>query len=339
MVVNESSFMTTRSFSRPSGVVTLLTDFGSADPYVGIVKGVILGINPRARLVDVTHGIPPQDVRRAALALATAYPFFPRGTVHLAVVDPGVGGDRHPLAVHADGHYFVGPDNGVLSFALERPDAVAVAPTDPAYHRPTVSRTFHARDVFAPVAAHCSRGVPLERLGPRVEDPVRLAWSRPRRQGDRIVGVVVLADHFGNLLTSITARDLPAGPGACRLEIGGRVVDGLAGTYSERPRGHLGALIDSSGRVEIFVRDGSARDRLRVGPGAPVSLRASSSSIPRCRSKGSEVSRASRSTAKPAATRRPRSSSRRGQPFSPPPSPSSGTPTGSRSRTTRAPSG
>jgi len=328
-----------RRFARPSGVVSLLTDFGSADPYVGIIKGVVLGINPRARLVDVTHGIPPRDVRRGALALATAYAFFPRGTVHLAVVDPGVGGDRRPLAVHADGHYFVGPDNGVLSFALECPDAVAVAPTNPAYHRPTVSRTFHGRDVFAPVAAHCSRGVPLGRLGPRVGDPVRLAWPRARRQGDRILGEVLLADHFGNLLTSITARDLPTGLGACRLEIGGRVVDGLVGTYGERPRRHLGALIDSSGRLEIFVRDGSARDRLRVGPGAPVSLRADSSSIPRRRSKASEVSRAARSTARSTAPRRPRPSSRRGQPSSPPPSPSSGTRTGSRSRTTRAPSG
>jgi S-adenosylmethionine hydrolase len=310
------------------------------DPYVGIVKGVALGINPAARLVDVTHGIPPQDVRRGALALAACYRFFPRGTVHLAVVDPGVGGPRRPLAVQADGHYFVGPDNGLLEAALARPGAVAVAPTDPAYHRAPVSRTFHARDVFAPVAAHCSRGVSLRRLGPPVPDPVRLAWPRVQRRGRHVVGEVLFADHFGNLLTSITAADLPAAPGQCRVEIGGRVVQRLVETYSDRPSGSLGALIESTGHLEIFVRDSSARDRLRLGPGAPVSLRegstrARSRRSPRRSSSTTILPRwSARKRARPATPRsRPRPASSR------PPSPSSGTRTGNRSRTSRFPSG
>jgi S-adenosylmethionine hydrolase len=311
------------------------------DPYVGIVRGVALGINPAARLVDVTHGIPPQDVRRAALTLAAAYRFFPRGTVHLAVVDPGVGGPRRPLAVRAAGHYFVGPDNGVLSAALACPGAVAVTPTNPAYHRAAVSRTFHARDVFAPVAAHCSRGVSLRRLGPPVPDPVRLASPRVRRRGRQVVGEVLFADHFGNLLTSITAADLPAAPGQCRVEIGGRVLPRLVETYSDHPPGSLGALIESTGHLEIFVRDGSARDRLRLGPGAPVSLRegsarARSSRIPR-RSSSKTIPPRSKSTRKQARPSTPRSRWRLAS--SRPPSPSSGTRTGSPSRTSRSPSG
>jgi S-adenosylmethionine hydrolase len=304
---------------------------------VGIVKGVVLGINPAARLVDLTHGIPPRDIRRGALALATAYRFFPRGTVHLAVVDPGVGGPRRPLAVHAEGHYFVGPDNGLLSAALDRPGALAVAATDPAYHRPAVSQTFHARDVFAPVAAHCSRGVPLARLGPRVNDAARIAWPRIRRQDGRVFGEVLLADRFGNLLTSITEADLPDAPSRCRVEIGRRAVQGLVRTYGDRPPGRLGALVDSSGRVEIFVRDGSARDRLRIGPGAPVSLRGwrtirptRSRSSPRSRTRREREPSSRRGRGSP---RRPRRASSR------PPWPSSATLTDSRSRTSRFPSG
>ncbi len=317
------------SAPKPSGIVTLLTDFGLDDPYVGIVKAVILGINPAARLVDLTHTIPPQDVLRGALALGAAYRFFPRGTVHLAVVDPGVGGSRRPLAVVADGHYFVGPDNGLLSPVLDAPGTVAVALANAGYYRApgaVVSRTFHARDIFAPAAAHCSLGVPLARFGPPVRRLVRLEWPRPRRVGRRVVGQVLLADRFGNLLTNLAEADLPAPPGDCVLEAGGRRIDGIVGRYADRPVGALGAVVDSSGRVEVFVREDSARDRLGIAPGAAVSSWSRRS--PR-RTRGR--SRSTRRRRTPSRSRPARSPSSRRR------SPSSGTPRGNRSRTSRPP--
>ena len=321
-----------RALPRPSGIITLLTDFGLDDPYVGIVKGVILGINPRARLVDLAHAIPPQDVRRGALALESAYRFFPLGTVHLAVVDPGVGGARRALAVRAGGHVFVGPDNGLLGFLFDRPDTVAVALTNPSYRRSRVSRTFHARDVFAPAAAACSLGVSLGRLGPPVRDPVRLPRPRVRRKGGRMVGEVLRADRFGNLLTNLTEVDLPGAPEACQLRVSGMRVDGLVATYGERPIGALGALIDSSGWVEIFVRNGSAQARLRVGPGAPVSLwsRSTSSRRARTTSRGSKTAKMAKTTKTRSRRRSPRRSRPSRRPFSRTPWISSGTRTGSR---------
>jgi hypothetical protein len=315
--------------TRPSGIVTLLTDFGVEDPYVGIVKGVILGISPRAFLIDLTHAIPPQDVLRGALRLESAYRLFPRGTVHLAVVDPGVGTGRRPLVVRAGGHVFVGPDNGLLSFLFDQPGSVAVTPSNRAYWRLPVSRTFHARDVFAPVAAHCSLGVPLGRLGPRVGDPVRLRWPRPRRLGRRVVGEVLLADRFGNLLTNVREDDLPAPPEACEVQVAGRRLGPLVGTYGLRSVGALGALVDSSGRVEIFVRNGSARARLRAGPGTRVSLSAAPRSTRSRRpAKLLETARSTPGLVSSPLPPRPSSRPRR---------PSSGPPTGSRSRTSRSP--
>ncbi len=314
----------------PSGVITLLTDFGLEDPYVGIVKGVILGINPAARLVDLTHRVPPHDVLRGALALDTAYRVFPRGTVHLAVVDPGVGSPRRPLLVEAHGHVFVGPDNGLFGFLLDAADAVAVALENRAYHRTPTSRTFHGRDIFAPVAAHRSLGVSPRRFGPVVGDPVRLAWARPQRRGHQVVGQVLLADRFGNLLTNVTVADLPGPPDACVVEIGATRIEGVVGTYAERPGGALGAVLESSGRLEIFVREGSAVKRLGVAPGAPVTLwaRAPSAGVP-ARSRSSTppappTRPRRRPTSTPPGSRRPR------RPSSPPPSPSSATRTGSR---------
>ncbi len=212
--------------------------------------------------------------------LDAAYRFFPRGTVHLAVVDPGVGGPRPALALAADGHYFVGPDNGLFGFLLTAPRLRVVRLANSAYHRigGAVSRTFHARDVFAPAAAHCSLGVPLERFGPPARHPVCLDWPRPSRRGRRLIGQVLLADRFGNLLTNLRPIDLPGPRADCVLEIGGQRIEGIVGTYRERPLRALGSVVDSSGRVEIFAREGSARDRLGVGPGAVVSLWSTGSS-------------------------------------------------------------
>ena len=170
--------------------MTLTTDFGTRDPFVGIVKGVVLGICPHARLVDLTHEVAPHDIAEAALALEVSTPYFPPGSVHLAVVDPGVGSDRRALAVRAAGHYFVGPDNGLFSFAFTAGEWAAVSLESAAYRLPSVSQTFHGRDVFAPAAAHLAAGVALERLGPRVTDPVRLPRPESCRHGNEVVGEV-----------------------------------------------------------------------------------------------------------------------------------------------------
>jgi S-adenosylmethionine hydrolase len=334
--------MSGRRPPRPSGVVTLLTDFGLEDAYVGVVKGVLLGINPRARLVDLTHAVPAQDVRRAALLLEGAWQFFPPGSVHLAVVDPGVGSVRRPIAVAAGGHYFVGPDNGLLGFCFDLPGARGVVLAAPRFHRHPVSRTFHGRDVFAPVAAHCSRGVPLAALGPPLRDPMRLPSALPRRRGRRIDGEVLLVDRFGNLLTNLGAADLSGPKARGVLRVGGARLQGLVATYAERPRGALGAVIDGSGRVEVFERDGSARRRLGIGPGAPVSWTTSTPASTRRRRPRTSSSQATTSRTSTSWSRRSRASRTRSRPTtrsSRPPSPSSGPRRGSRLRTSRRPSG
>ena len=265
--------MSGRRAPRPSGVVTLLTDFGLDDAYVGAVKGVLLGINPRARLVDLTHAVPPQDVRRAALLLEGAWRFFPRGSVHLAVVDPGVG-ERAP----ADRR---GGRRPLLRRARQRAPRVLLRPARRAGGRadrralpsaagqPDVPRARRVRAGGGPLLARGAAG------GARARRCVtRCGWPRsePRRRGRRVVGEVLLVDRFGNLLTSLRGRDLPGPADRGVLRVGGARIRGLAGTYAERPRGALGAVIDSSGRVEVFVREGSARRRLGVGRGRPGQL-------------------------------------------------------------------
>ena len=236
------------------------------------MKGVLLSICPSARLVDLTHELAPQDLRGAALALDAALPFFPAGTVHLVVVDPGVGSARRPLALRARGHYLVGPDNGVFSGFVE--GAAAVALTAPEYRLAEVSRTFHGRDVFAPAAAYLAAGVPLERLGPPVVDPVRLPVPGSRLEAGALVGEVLDVDRFGNLLTSIEAGRLEAlpGTGAVRVEVAGHHVGGLVEAYADGPTDSGAVIVGSTGRIEIFVREGSAAERLGVGRGAPVRI-------------------------------------------------------------------
>lgn len=260
-------------------IVTLTTDFGRRDPFVGIVKGVILGICRSAVLVDLSHDLPPQDVLAGALALESSVPFFPPGTVHLAVVDPEVGGPRRPLALAAGGQLFVGPDNGLFSFLYDLPDWRAVTLSNPAYRLPAVSRTFHARDLFAPAAAHLALGVALPRFGEPVTDPVRLPWPRPVRDGDGVVGEVIYVDRFGNLLTSLREADLAPllGRGEVEVSVAGRTIRGLSAFYGERGGEEPGALIGSARRLEIFVFRGDAAQSLGVGPGAAVRVRATRS--------------------------------------------------------------
>jgi S-adenosyl-L-methionine hydrolase (adenosine-forming) len=252
-------------------IITLTSDFGLVDGYVGIMKGVILSIAPESRLIDLSHDLQPQAVRQAAFVLSRAVPFFPVGAVHLAVVDPGVGTSRRPLLVITPNAKFVGPDNGLFTFALDGPDAQAWLLNKPEYWLPQVSRSFHGRDIFAPVAAHLSAGVAPDRLASPLLDPVRLSHLAPVREanGD-ITGQVVYVDRFGNLLTNIPAGWLGGRRWEC--EIGGMRIAGPSDSYGAAPEDSLLLLISSSGTVEIAVRNGSAFKRLALGEGAEIHL-------------------------------------------------------------------
>ena len=255
-------------------IVTLTTDFGTRDSYVAAMRGVILGIAREARLVDVSHEVAAHDVTEGALALEAAAPFFPPGTVHLAVVDPGVGTDRRGLAVATDVALFVGPDNGLFTPFLEGREWRAFELTAPEYRLRRVSRTFHGRDVFAPAAAHLALGLPPERLGPPLDDPVRLHWPTVREAHGAVAGTVLHVDRFGNLVTSIREEAFESF-GAVSVRIAGRGLP-FVGTYGELMPGQAGALVGGSGRLEIAVREGSAATRLRARRGTPVVVSRSS---------------------------------------------------------------
>ena len=251
-----------------SGIITLLTDFGADGPYVAAMKGVILGRLPGARLVDISHAVPPQDVAHGGYVLAEVVTYFPAGTVHLAVVDPGVGTARRIVAVHGRNQWFVLPDNGLVapSLAGHTPDG-AWAVTNPALRLPEVSNTFHGRDVMAPAAAFLAGGGDPAELGPAVADLVRPAAPAPTRHADGgQAGVVVHVDPFGNLITNLPSPD----PGM-NVQLGDVVVPRVR-TYGDAAPGDLVALVGSSGRVEIAVVNGSAAVRLGLGRGARVSL-------------------------------------------------------------------
>jgi S-adenosyl-L-methionine hydrolase (adenosine-forming) len=248
-------------------IVTLTTDFGLRDPYVAVMKAVILGIARDAHIVDITHDVAPHDIAEGALALEVAAPQFPSGTVHVAVVDPGVGTARRGLAVSWRGSVFVGPDNGVFTPFLREGRVFEVAAAE--FRRFPVSPTFHGRDVFAPAAAHVARGIEVQRLGHAVADPVRLEWPDARESGGRVVGAVIHVDRFGNLITSIRAAMVEALGSDLLIEASDRVFS-LVGTYGDLPEGEAGALIGSGGRLEIAVRGGRADLLLRASRGAPV---------------------------------------------------------------------
>ncbi len=252
-------------------IITLTSDFGLLDPYVGIMKGVILGIAPDAQLVDLGHDIPPQDIDEAAYTLRSAVPFFPDGTVHLVIVDPGVGSDRRPLLVTIARASFVGPDNGIFSFVLNEPGAQAWALDRSAFWLPEISRTFHGRDIFAPVAAHRARGVGPAQLGTRIDDPVR----RPRLMAGRlgngeIHGHVIHVDRFGNLISNIPASWF--GDAIWTCEVGGERISGPSQAYATTEPGELLFVISSNGTAEIAVREGNAAQLLGVRAGAQLRL-------------------------------------------------------------------
>jgi len=261
----------------PRPLVTFTSDFGHDDWFVGVVHGVIHAVCPEARVVDLTHDIPPGHVARAAFVLEAAAPDFPPGAVHLAVVDPGVGTDRRPLALRAREQFFVGPDNGLLEWGLSDPAADVHAVTERRFLREPVSRTFHARDVFAPVAAHLARGEKLGAFGARLADPIRLDRPRPRRIDGRLVGRVAFVDHFGNAITDLSEQDLsdafPLVPEAgLKVLVAGRRLGGLARAYGDAKVGSLLAIIGSSGRLEIAQVGGDAAERLGLGEGDEVAV-------------------------------------------------------------------
>ena len=254
-------------------IITLTTDFGTKDWFVGTMKGVILGIAPRAAIVDLTHEIPAGDIRAGAFALAAGYRFFPEGTVHVAVIDPGVGGARKAIAVQTANYHFVGPDNGVLSWALakEKIKSVRRLKNSDNFLQP-ISQTFHGRDIFAPVAAHLSCGALIRKFGPAQKDFVRLRWPQPRVRRNRIEGEVVFVDRFGNAMTNIengglnTRRDLEIFAGPKRL-------CQVKAFYQSVPAGHAVAVPGSNGFLEIAVNGGSAAKRFGLKIGDRVHIR------------------------------------------------------------------
>ncbi len=262
-----------------SGVITLLTDFGSRDPFVGVMKGVILGVNPSARIVDITHEVEPHDVLQAAYLLFTAHRFFPHGTVHAVVVDPGVGSERRAILAVTDRYAYVGPDNGVFSPALaEGREGRAFAITDPRFFRPQVGGTFHGRDVFAPVAAWLSKGVAPDEFGHEIFDYSRLHLPRAAMAGEGFLrGEIAYIDRFGNAMTNVTAEDLDAIAdrrlwGSLRVCTGGVEVSGLTRCYADSPPGTPNALVNSWGCVEIYLAQGNASRELGLGRGQPVEV-------------------------------------------------------------------
>jgi len=261
--------------------ITFLTDFGVQDDFVGVCRGVMRGIAPEATVIDITHGIPPQAVAQGAVVLARAIPYMPV-CVHLAVVDPGVGSDRRPVAVRTQGgRLFVGPDNGLLSLAADREGVESArALTNARYHLEEVSRTFHARDIFAPVAAHLAAGAPFDDLGEEIDpdDLVRIGLPEPEVGSDKLVGNVLTVDRFGNLALNVTREhldELSLMPGDwVELQFAlDPYYAQVAETYADAKSGELILYEDSYGAMAIAVRDGNAGRLTGAGPGDRVRIR------------------------------------------------------------------
>lgn len=245
-------------------VITVTTDFGMKDPYVGIMKGVILNINPGACIVDITHEIAPGNIIEGAHVLKDTYRFFPKGTIHIGVVDPGVGGNRRPIAIKTEDFFFVGPDNGLFWPIIEQDkNPFIIHLTNKRYFLPNISSTFHGRDIFAPVAAHISRGVGLDNMGVPIKDPVSLELERPQFYEDRILGQVIRVDHFGNLITNISEQDIVKQFGnkrSLKVKIADIGISGISRAYSDVKPGKFLAIIGSSGFLEISANLARASD-------------------------------------------------------------------------------
>ena len=258
----------------PNPIITLTTDFGLSDHYVGAMKGVILGICPRARLVDLSHEVRAYEIPEAAYLLAQSYRFFPPRTVHLVVVDPGVGTSRRPVLAQAAGQFFVAPDNGVLTMVYSRESHKVRHVTAEKYFLKPVSQTFHGRDIFSPVAAHVASGVPPTRMGKLIQDYLRLNFEKPVRTGRRVwTGSILKVDHFGNLITNFHRDDFPdVANRPFEIAVGMQKVSTLARNYSECGIGEIFAIQGSSGYLEISANQASAARLLGCAAGAPVEL-------------------------------------------------------------------
>ena len=253
--------------------ISLLTDFGLTDEYVGVMKGVIWGIAPGVNIADITHAVQPQNVLQGALLLGRAYRYFPAGSIHVVVVDPGVGTARRGIALRVGEHTFVGPDNGLFTVPLSSGEPFsAVSLDNPAYQLAKVSRSFHGRDVFAPAAAHLANGVPLEALGEPVSDLVRLDIPEPLRVANIWQAQVVLVDAFGNLITNLSEGDLQ-GQEVVEVRCAGKLIQGVTLTFGRAQPGELIVLFDSAGSLSLCAVNGSAAAVLGAGVGAAVELR------------------------------------------------------------------
>ena len=278
--------------------ITLTTDFGNSDVYVGVMKGVILGINPNAQIIDITHAIPPQDIHETAFTINAAYQYFPTGTIHVIVVDPGVGSSQEAMVYQTDNASFVCPNNGVLSYVLRElgSDGDAVILDNPAYHLPHVSNTFHGRDIFAPVAAHVSLGVALEELGTRMHEIVQLPMPTVQRSENRLTGQIIKIDRFGNVITNISEEMLatflfPSMPlveaisrlrllstpfqqaeqgNQFEIRVGNMCLKKLNNAYAESDAGTPLSIIGSFGLLEIAINLGSAETCLGLKRGDAV---------------------------------------------------------------------
>jgi S-adenosyl-L-methionine hydrolase (adenosine-forming) len=255
-------------------VITLTTDFGEKDGFTGVLKGVIWGIYPEAQIADITHSITPQNIFEGSMAIFRAAPFFPKGTVHIAVVDPGVGTKRRPLAARLGDHFFVGPDNGIFTPLFENAEIKNLSMEfvhldNPEYWLPDVSQTFHGRDIFAPVGAHLAKGLSLDFLGTPIFDPVRINLLKPIRTTEGWEAHVTVEDIFGNITSDLRADQLD-GHTDLSFMIAGHEVSGLVDSYGWKKPGELVAVVDSEGYIEIAIVNGSAASTLKTQVGDPI---------------------------------------------------------------------
>lgn len=256
-------------------IITLTTDFGTSDHLVAAMKGVILNINPAARIVDINHGVAPYDLLDGALSIGNAYKYFPSRTIHVIIVDPGVGTERRPLMVSGEKQFFVAPDNGVLSVIYEREPCTVRHITAEHYFLNPVSPTFHGRDVFAPTAAWLSKTLQTEAFGEIISDFVRFSMPKAKANGQTVKGVVLRVDAFGNLMTNLTEEELPIGAldgGPIKLTVNGKPVLRFARTFASGNPGEPIAVLGSAGYVEIAVNRGNAARALNANRGAEVTL-------------------------------------------------------------------
>lgn len=257
-----------------SSTITLTTDFGLQDHYVGVLKAVMLSISSSARHVDISHEIPPQDIMAGAWVVRNSAMLFPPKTVHLVVVDPGVGTERKPVALQIEDQFFVGPDNGIFSLIGSEYDYEAVTLQNQTYWRPNPSNTFHGRDIFAPVAAHLANGVKLQELGDPLDKLVTYRWAVPISDKDGVQGWIVHIDRFGNLISNIPEEMVTEAGNSSEVKIyvGNTILTSLSATFGEVPDGEPTAYIGSSGMLEVAINKGNAREMLGVEKGAQISI-------------------------------------------------------------------